>query len=309
LLVVIGIIGILLAILLPAVQAARESARRTQCTNNSKQIAFALRLYHDTHRRFPSGQYIYLNSFADPSWRDRRCWFHDVLAFMEQERLARTCAEFMANSPPNESHQIPDRWTHIPSFMCPSDPAAGKNTTYSAATFSGAPYGDNPPEMSQGFHGNYVACAASTHFGPARLWGKDGGNLNGVFYPKSQTRLADILDGTSQTEMISEIVLVPDQTGWGDWRGRYYYASHGNVLFSTAETPNTGVPDLQTGCFNHRFAPCTFLTGNMADVVVFARSMHPGGVNAAFSDGSVRFLTETIDEDVYRAFGSRSGGE
>ena len=117
------------------------------------------------------------------------------------------------------------------------------------------PYGPHPPERSRGFHGNYVAAAGSTYFGPARTWERHGGNLNGMFYCKSKTRMADVADGLSNTLMLSEIVLAPD-AGYGDWRGRYYDAWHGNTLFSTAEPPNK-LPDLQIACNTQPHAPCT----------------------------------------------------
>ena len=309
LLVAIAVIGVMTAILLPAVQAAREAARRMECSNNAKQIALALHNHHDLHRNFPTGQRTYLNSFVD-GVADARCWYQATLRFVERNDLADVFENYMCSDPSAASYGSPDRWLRVPTFMCPSDPAAGKNTTCTSP-WDGHSFGPWPVESSQGFHGNYVGCAGSNYFGPGSLWGRNGGDLNGIFYCKSRTRLASVRDGTSNTLLLSEIVLVPDARGLDDIRGRYYNAQCGNAWFCTAEPPNTSVPDQQIHCNpdDPANAPCIRLPGDGIDFMQFARSVHKRGVTAAMCDGSIHFFSNSIDREVFRALGSRAGNE
>jgi prepilin-type processing-associated H-X9-DG protein len=107
--------------------------------------------------------------------------------------------------------------------------------------------------------------------------------------------------------MAGEIILVPD-TAYHDLRGRYYNAYQGNVLFSTLQPPNTPVGDQSQYCVDFRpWAPCQPVSRHNS--VQFARSYHTGGVNTAFVDGSVHFLSNSIDPQVYLFMGSRAGGE
>jgi prepilin-type processing-associated H-X9-DG protein len=189
---------------------------------------------------------------------------------------------------------IPGREIPMPAFMCPSDPNAGKNITAGTTTPTAA--------TAQGFHGNYVACAGSTLFGD----GGQGNRLNGMFYCFSRTGFRDVLDGTSNTAMFSEILLVQD-TSAHDLRGRYHNTWQGNNLFSTLYPPNTSVGDRSSYCISIPRAPCQAL-GTTA-LVQSARSVHPGGVNVALADASVRFVSETIDLVTWQALGTREGGE
>jgi len=126
----------------------------------------------------------------------------------------------------------------------------------------------------------------------------------------AQTRLDDIRDGTTNTLLASEIILVKDGpigSGEQDIRGRYHNVRHAGALFSTKYPPNTSQPDRHNYCSNKLpEAPCT-PTGT--NVIVSARSYHSGGVMCALADGSVRFLSETVDSDTYHALGTRAGGE
>ncbi len=308
LLVVIAIIGILIGLLLPAVQAARESARRAQCTKNLKEIDLAVHNHHQALNRLPIGQRLYLISFMDP-WQDQRCWFSDLLRYTEQTPFAEASDSFMNSPGYHESTQIPDREKRIAVYMCPSDPAAGKNATASQGYGFPSSEAVKPPETSQGFHGNYAACCGSTYFGPSNVWERHGGDLNGAFRCRLPLQFSDIVDGLSNTAMLSEIVLTPDVYPMDDMRGRYYNAWHGNAFFSTAAPPNTPLPDLQVFCVSNRYAPCTTVGGNPPNMVIFARSMHPAGANVALCDGSVRFASSSIDGGVFQAAGSRADGE
>jgi prepilin-type N-terminal cleavage/methylation domain-containing protein/prepilin-type processing-associated H-X9-DG protein len=300
LLVVIAIIGILIALLLPAVQAAREAARRTQCVNNIKQVCLGLHTFHDTHQHLPHGTYNYLDRhWGQPppynNMQNRRCWMHDTLPYLEQGPLYERFDEYM-NSGVVSALWFPELHTVVPPLMCPSDPLSPKLHTF---------WGDGGNE-TQGFSGNIVTCAGSDYF-------NDNGNLessanrDGLFFAVSKVRIEDIKDGTTNTAMATEIILSPDVTDH-DIRGRYYNPSHGGVLFSTRIPPNTMIPDRFNWCSSRpvRRAPCIWTGRNM---FLSPRSYHPGGVNLGMADGSVHFLSDSVDPDAFEAAGSRDGGE
>jgi prepilin-type N-terminal cleavage/methylation domain-containing protein/prepilin-type processing-associated H-X9-DG protein len=295
LLVVIAIIAILIGLLLPAVQKVREAAARMKCANNLKQVGLALHNHHDARGYFPPGKYPPMSTIDASNDFDRRTWMPDVLGYLEQEALAREVQAWHTPAPPAMTWQgCPDRWIPIPILMCPSDPANPKTLSYGSST----------PQTSQGIHGNYVLCAGNDFFDPS--YSRDGSDLNGCFYWKSRTRLEDITDGTSNTLLGGEIIVVPDHTTH-DIRGRYYNDAHnGSALFSTKYPPNTSVSDRSMWCNPIPRAPCAL--GN-TDRVQSLRSYHPGGVNSVFGDGSVRFLTDGIDLTAYQALGTRAGGE
>jgi prepilin-type N-terminal cleavage/methylation domain-containing protein len=298
LLVVIAIIGILIALLLPAVQKIREAAARLKCQNNLKQIGLALHNYHDANGRFPPGQF---NPIArDMFPYNRACWELVLLPYIEQDPLYRSIDNYLTVQRGPYACWAPDAWTPIASLICPTDPTSPKNLTAGART----PQDRN---LAQGFHGNYVLCGGSTVFNPPG--DANGFNLNGLFYPLSKTRITDISDGASNTLMGSELIVVPDSDPYNhDLRGRYYNTWQGNVLFTTLQPPNTPVGDQSNYCRPGVIpqAPCILSGSNVAQ---YARSYHTGGVNAMLGDGSVRFIQNGINLGVYRALGTRNGGE
>jgi hypothetical protein len=191
---------------------------------------------------------------------------------------------------------LPHKTTIAPTFMCPSDPANPKI------------HNGSTEANSQGFHGNYMLNAGNDYFNAGGF--ANSTKLNGVFYVASETRIDDIRDGTTNTLLSSEIILVRDGavgSGVEDIRGRYHNVAHAGALFSTKYSPNTTQPDRHNYCINTvKQAPCT-PTGT--DVIVSARSYHAGGVVCGLGDGSVRFLSENIDSTIYWALGTRAGGE
>jgi len=298
LLVVIAIIGILVALLLPAIQAAREAARRSECTNNLKQLGLALHSYHDTFRVFPPGM---MNSVAN--WGEdgtlgasaRGGWFPHILPFVEQSALFDTwMSEQLAGK---TNLQFSQRNTVVSGFMCPSDPAAGK-------------VGLN------GFAGNYLLSGGGFAWGnQATITDTNGNKPTGLFYSRSSVRLRDVLDGTSTTVMGSEIILVPYQGGttvsgcqpW-DMRGLYWNHVHMGSLIVTARPPNTSAADVVSwGCRSTRHAPCGTCSNN--NTVVTPRSHHPGGALVVMADGVVRLVAENIDTNLFQWLGTRADGE
>jgi len=131
--------------------------------------------------------------------------------------------------------------------------------------------------------------------------------LNGMFFAVSKVRFAEVTDGTSQTALMSELVITPDVYD-NDIRGRYYNPAHCGVLFSTRLPPNATVPDVFNWCSKYPvpLAPCIYSGTNM---FVLARSYHSGGVNLGMADGSARYVSNNVDPVAYKALGSRNGGE
>jgi prepilin-type N-terminal cleavage/methylation domain-containing protein len=298
LLVVIAIIGILVSLLLPAVQSAREAGRRSQCINNLRQIALSYHNRHDTRQHFPHGTYNLLDGTGSTpapynNSQDRRCWAQDVWPYMEQTALFERFERHMSTGA--SALAFPDSYVIIPTFMCPSDGNSPKTHTFWGGI--GTP--------TQGFSGNYVTCAGNDFFNKGGS--ANSAKLNGVAFAVSKVTFALVTDGSSNTILASELILSPD-TDSHDIRGRYHNPAHGGVLFSTRLPPNNTVADQFNWCGTNpvKRAPCIY-TGT--DMFVSARSYHPGGVCISMVDGSTRFISSNISGTVFLAMGSRNGGE
>ena len=304
LLVVIAIIAVLIGLLVPAVQKVREAANRMNCSNRQKQLALALHGYHDSNNAFPPGQYN--NFYSDDAPYIRGCWIHPILPYIEQASLFRNFEN--SNRVNGWALLAGGKATMVPTLVCPSDPASPKIDTIDGNNVV-YPTGATVFEK-QGLHTNMVACAGDRGYAnPAGGAGTSGGqNLNGMFFVKSKTRMADVIDGTSNTLMLSEIVLVAD-TNVNDLRGRYSNSWYGNSWFSALNPPNTSIAD-RVGYqgISTTKAPST-LTTNDPSPNLSARSYHSGGVNTAFADGSTRFMRESVNQTTYRAMATRALGE
>ncbi|EAQ82211.1 DUF1559 domain-containing protein [Blastopirellula marina] len=284
LLVVIAIIGVLIALLLPAVQQAREAARKMQCGNNLKQIGLALHNYHDTNGRFPPGYYMGLNQSGTAENLLRYSWFQSLLPFVEQTALFDSVqTDIQAGRLPWEFTQ---RQTIVNGFMCPSDPANPKVGPL------------------RGFHGNYVVSHGSHSLKNA----DNDRKADGMFFVESRIRIADVVDGTSNVAMLGEIILVPDDI---DRRGAYYMTgwNNANVTLALRDTPNSDSPDTANSATIVDYPPRAPGVATTEWCRMGSRSYHPGGVLVGRADASVGFVTETIDLTTWNRFGSRNDGE
>ncbi len=282
LLVVIAIIGILVALLLPAVQAAREAARRTQCVNNLKQWGLSMHNHHDTYKRFPIG------AQNNP----RRTFVMHLWQFMEQGNLTdKNDLTKPFHDPPGTIHNTMDGLCgqYVELYYCPSD--------------SGA-------DLTEGQYrrrrGNYVINWGSVTYGSAPpTTGAPFGHEGGDRAKPIKTKMASITDGTSNTLLMSEY-LMAKASGDTDWRGDIHN-DDGVFKFMTLNTPNASTPDVvNTAVANTDPRMPVTTSGSQHNT---ARSRHPGGVNALLGDGSVRFITNTISLTTWQALGSTQGGE
>ena len=293
LLVVIAIIGTLIALLLPAVNAARESGRRTACTNNLKHIGFALINCHDETGCFlpgyrATGAYVDGATDTTPGWS----WVAYILPYLE-ERQAYKAINF---SLPVESPQnAMAAQTIIKTFICPSDLAP-------QAAFS----------VTDGF-GTAVAKAAPSSY--AACCGPDASDTTaetglGIFYRNSKTRVADITDGTSHTIMVGERpLLIPKASGRARSAGRWSRRS--------ADKCPSGTFPAATLVLAH----CHLITAMIdtdSSVDDFS-STHPGGSNFVYADGSVHFIISIPSDNpngsytpngiIFQTLGTRASGD
>jgi prepilin-type N-terminal cleavage/methylation domain-containing protein len=292
LLVVIAIIGLLIAMLLPAVQASRESARRTQCLNNLKQLGIALHHYADVHLRLPPASTspvdIGVWNYASNPSVHLHSWAALILPFLEETSLHGT-VDFDASSlaPANRAAAA----TIVSSYRCPS--------------FAGLDYSQGKKYLDISKHfaiRNYVALG-STNVGT--LWAPDADGKrspNGTIYYQSKIRFKDITDGLSNTVVIAE-TREQDVAVWIDGTG----AAAVGRPFSSDNVPDYAVEDASS--LNH---DPYYAWGDSADSVncqFGPSSMHAGVVGHIFADGSASFLSEAIDPNIYDALVTRAGGE
>ncbi|MEX1042626.1 MAG: DUF1559 domain-containing protein [Pirellulaceae bacterium] len=298
LLVVIAIIGVLVALLLPAVQQAREAARRMQCTNHQKQIGLALHNYHDTHLRFPPGTFSNRGNANEKNeqqgGRIRYSWMSVLLPFVEQKALYESFYNEVYRPSGKTPYATEASLVKVEVFTCPSDPNSGRIAEF-------------PNGTDHSFAGNYLVVSGNEGVGDDH-----GRNLPGMFYTFSKTKFRDITDGTTNTSMLSEIRLAPGTSASAktDRRGAYWLVSNAcNVSVSAIYNPNTSLPDqVQGGHCTTDFepAPCN---NTYPSYRLLARSYHPGGVVMTLADASVRFVPETIDNPIWQGLSTRAGGE
>ena len=307
LLVVIAIIGVLIALLLPAVQQAREAARRMQCTNHLKQLGLAMHNYESTFRLFPYGHQreVSLNTHR------RDCWYQRLLPFLEQTAIS----EAYEADRTEYIHAISAEFTRVPvsSLTCPSDPnTPGKGGNGGTSAFQGS-FG-----VSAGAGSSW---SVNNSTNPPTITVSNGniasGDPGGLFFSDSDKSFRDCVDGTSNILLAAEGVVRSNTTSaWGNVGGYWGGAPHGSFGISVGETPNTSVPDRNYSCKETTTpgapnqAPCE--NGNAEDLSGrwnYARSYHPGGVNGVLADGSVRFFPDTINRQTWLRIGLRADGQ
>lgn len=283
LLVVIAIIGILIALLLPAVQAAREAARRSQCSNHFKQVGLAMHNYHSALRTFPPGIIMWdSDTKCSPGTPSRYWgwgWSSMILPYMEQQTLYNSLDyKLTYSTAPNFALGA----TRISTFLCPSDPQGGELVS----CCTGVQNGSNANEdiaMT-----NMAGVADSTDWTCDSTWPKHFSSTDGVMGERVGARIADITDGTSNTLLVGEIT----GGGPGSYQGNFWVTW--NIL-DTRDGINgayTKVGGTYGGLRNTGFS-----------------SYHPGGCHFLLADGSVQFLAETIAKDVLVAKTTRAKGE
>jgi len=316
LLVVITIIGILISLLLPAVQSAREAARRAQCSNNLKQLGLALHNYISANGYLPNSGNAMSNDYS-PLAR--------LLAYSEQENL-QNLIDFRVSMGHTAQADLPVELrpaakTVVPVFLCPSDtekPIHDVTMVSEAVPYAGS---------------NFAMNGGSGMDGKTAI----SGATDGICYCTAKLRLDDVRDGTTQTLAFTETLIGPNDTpplqptpdvqvyraqlgsaslllgaattaeagglasllpsvkSWDGTRAVYWlrgYPPGGPVLIGRF-TPNSPIPDLVA----------------QSGRLCAARSYHPGGVNACFCDGSVQFIGNAIDRTTWHALWTRAGGE
>jgi prepilin-type N-terminal cleavage/methylation domain-containing protein/prepilin-type processing-associated H-X9-DG protein len=284
LLVVIAIIGILVGLLLPAVQAAREAARRMQCTNNLKQIGLALHNYHDTHRKFPQGNYFDFSPGGNVN--SQWAWSAMILPFIEQGNMFNQLnvgpSSFEAAA--NDPVKLVLLQTPLPAFICPSDAEAGvnRNRPFLAKSTGGLCSGMILPATVQFAKSNYPGCNGNR--GSDGVFSSGGGSKS----------IGEITDGTSNTIMVGERPSnrYKNQTvATGPWA----------AIWAGQELSCDGITNvwcllgkteyqMNTGKHSQDAASTTAVDAPLEGF----GSQHTGGANFVLGDGSVRFISENI---------------
>ena len=305
LLVVIAIIGVLLALLLPAVQSARESSRRALCINHLKQIGLAMHQYHDTHAVLPPGK-------KGCCWGT---WLVYTLPHLEQSALFNAWNSCGINSPGvPEGYDLDLRYfgvanrtvtsTRLGVYLCPSDQT---NAPITAVT-NGITYACTSQNYAANF-GNTIVI--QTDFQDVRFAGAPfvdiGSPLGDYDRPGRKTvGFSAFLDGLSHTTLLSEVIVGQGQ----DLRGFSWWGDA--ATFEAYLTPNSSFPDVIFSayyCINQPPNPPCIAATTALPAVLAARSRHPGGVNVALADGSVRLMKDSIDVRMWRALSTTAGAE
>ncbi len=327
LLVVIAFIGILVGLLLPAVQAAREAARRMQCSNNMKQLGLALHNYESAYKVFPGPQYSTSNASMVYGFSVQA----QILPFIENASLeelidyANPLYTGATNNQQFNAIHMPVAQTVVPTFRCPSDPQDPVNTI-GTITLAGT---------------NYVVCTGS---GTDKNYDSRA-KTDGMFWRGSETGFRDMLDGSSNTLVFAESLIggggtyptpPPAQAlphyrymasypgGPGSMQGSglgFNGAPGDNPVLETAVAAAASWSGVRCNAWIHGkdgdtgFNAYASPNARTSDVVknnwgfLATRSLHTGGVNVMYGDGSVHFVTDSVDMTTWRALSTRNGHE
>ncbi len=307
LLVVIAIIGILIGLLLPAVQSAREAARRMQCANNLKQLSLALHGYHEVFGQFPLGAvHGSCGNWSKIEPDNHGSFLVGLLPFLELQNLYDAC-DFTQNtdykSELGPGHYVHEVW--IPTLNCPSDEQRylGGNPIYHGS--------ESSTKDQNRATSNYAASMGNQRFGTCPFGGNmfgtgdsyhghgnSGANISGVFsHCAWGASIADIRDGTSNTIALGEIrpsCSYHAKDGWMHINSLWFATT---CPINYANCPDE--PGYDAGCAAPNAWSCD----------MGFKSRHEGGCHFAFADGSIHFLSETIDYETYQKLGDRRDGQ
>lgn len=326
LLVVIAIIGILVALLLPAVQAAREAARRMQCGNNLKQLGLALHNYHDIYKAFPPAR-VRNNYGGTPATHQTSNinWLARILPQVEQQPLYQQIDWTIYDGASHANHaQIRNKV--IPGYRCPSDPGRGG---FPWTGLAGNKYIGGIPNNSDAAANYFYSVGHDTHLRTAAANAR-GIAVEGRYTVASGVSggsigMADFVDGTSNTLAVAEGIIgfpsnrVNSTHGTNNTPDLVTSTDNGCVPIGTASnglncrgaTWFRGV-EPSTMVFTTLMTPNSRLwdCGANSDMSMFAaRSVHPGGVQATLGDGSVQFFSSSIDFNTWKFLGGTKDGE
>lgn len=297
LLVVIAIIAILIALLLPAVQQAREAARRSQCKNNIKQMALATHMFHDTFNKFPYAvsDYEETADLSDTSNLPDKTYVTghiQIMPYLEQDAVAQRWDKEEKRNSTNDADG--DGFTNamliqmiVPTFLCPSMtmPTAPLTENRAPASYI---FCSGTPQTSMLHYATYYGAPEPVFDGAIIPRVLDPNSPTSPSYEKS-TRMRDVTDGTTNTFMLGEVDFAPEGIPSANIGGLWAYGYAGYTWGTT-------------------YARLNKKDGTNPNYGVF-RSQHTGGAHFAMVDGSVHFLSENIDFDLYQALSTRSGGE
>jgi len=279
LLVVIAIIGVLIALLLPAVQQAREAARRMQCINQMKQLTLATHNYHDTMGTLPSG-WVAPDDLTNFSKGNYWGWGALILPFIEQgalyDQIDFTWQWDGSSAPTNPNNGIAKTFP-CEAFLCPSDPLGPFN-----------------PNIFSNATSNYIGSFGNKQTTTSAHSYTD--DNRGVFWENSKMRFRDITDGTTNTIMFGErhgqpgkLIQMPAGLWMGPSGTRFY------AVIARGPTPGANQALFAINAGRSNFA--------------LGESLHPGGSNFAFCDGSARFIGESLNLDVYSYLIQKDDGQ
>ncbi len=337
LLVVIAVIAVLIALLLPAVQQAREAARRTQCKNNLKQLGLGALNYESTYAVFPMGDCTRNYGSGEIPQATVHCY---LLPFIEQANLYNEL-NFLAQINAASTAAAKDAKVKIiPAFHCPSDSNPQVNNVAGANILSESSNYMQCLGSISTHAGVYLTAGTGSTAGTPITAGSNlqpETQLHGIFFRNSGTKTRDITDGMSNTALMAEIKTGPNNTSSfltvpaGDPKDFTVATASSNVwsgndqLFPPSDCENRATKAwayrglewyralMVATYYNHTLPPNApfrdCIASNLYQGHFAARSYHIGGVNCVLADGSIRFVSNNVDTNVWRAVGTKANGE